>query len=318
MPFFADLAYNASEINHRYLPAPTSLAIRCPAANTAMGIYDRDYQRGGSYQDHQPGFHLGAPTTLTTKLVIVTFVAYVAQLLTQPWLTQFGILPGNWWRWPWHGYRLLTYGFLHDPEDLKHIAFNMPALWIFGRDVEARYGSREFLLFYLVSIVVAGLAWTLAEVPTGGAAAMLGASGGVSAVVILFAMNFPHRTVLLMFVIPMPMWVLAVFIVMMDAFGTVSRAGTVAFTAHLGGAAFGFLYYKSRMRLERWLPTRDWLTRLKPKPKLRVHAPDEHDDTDSEVDEILKKIQEQGQDSLTRRERRILEEASREYQRRRH
>jgi hypothetical protein len=121
-----------------------------------------------------------------------------------------------------------------------------------------------------------------------------------------------------MFIIPMPMWVLAVLIVVMDAFGAVERSGEVAFTAHLGGAMFGFLYYQWRWRLERWLPTGSLLKRLRPKPKLRVLDPDTVDDaTDSRVDEILKKIQEQGQDSLTRGERRYLEQASREYQKRR-
>jgi hypothetical protein len=121
-----------------------------------------------------------------------------------------------------------------------------------------------------------------------------------------------------MFVIPMPMWVAALIIVAMDAFGAVKRSGDVAFTAHLGGAAFGFLYYQWRWRLERWLPSGSLLKRLRPKPKLRVLDPDAPDNaTDSRVDEILKKIQEQGQDSLTRGERRILEQASREYQKRR-
>jgi hypothetical protein len=135
--------------------------------------------------------------------------------------------------------------------------------------------------------------------------------------VILFAMNFPHRTVLFMFFIPMPMWVLAVIIVGMDALGAVNRSGDVAFTAHLGGAMFGFLYYQWGWRLERWLPSGSLAKRLRPKPKLRVIDPDQVDSTDSRVDEILKKIQEQGQDSLTRGERRILEQASREYQKKR-
>ena len=118
----------------------------------------------------------------------------------------------------------------------------------------------------------------------------------------------------------MPMWVFAVIIVGMDAMGAVNRSGSnVAFTAHLGGAAFGFLYYKWGLRLERWLPGLNWSPSLRRRPKLRVLDPDsvEPDSTESRVDEILKKIQEHGQDSLTRGERRILEEASREYQRRR-
>jgi membrane associated rhomboid family serine protease len=286
-----------------------------------MGLYDRDYQRGGNYGP-QPGFHMSAPRAMVTNLVIVNAIVYVVQILTggeNGWITENLSLHAHWYRQPWQVYQLITYGFLHDPTNLWHIAMNMLVLWMFGRDVEYRYGKREFLAFYLVAVVVAGLAWTLAEIPNrnGFSPVVLGASGGVSAMVILFAMNFPHRTVLFMFVIPMPMWVLALIIVGMDAYGAIDRSGNVAFTAHLGGAIFGFLYYQWGWRLERWLPGDITWKRLRPKPKLRVLDPDQNDSTDTRVDEILKKIQEQGQDSLTYGERRTLERASREYQKRR-
>jgi len=281
-----------------------------------MGFYDRDYQRGGYYA-RSPGFRLGAPRTMTTNLVIVTCFVYLAQLLSNNWVTHVCELSADWYRQPWQAYRLLTYGFIHSPTDLWHILLNMFALWLFGREVESRYGRREFLAFYLVAIVIAGIVWTMAEIPSRGNSIVLGASGGVAAVVVLFAMNFPYRTILFMFVIPMPMWVAAVIMVVMDAFGAMNRSGTVAFTAHLGGAMFGFLYFQWGWRLERWLPSGELWKRLRPKPKLRVHDPDTADDTDTRVDEILKKIQEQGRDSLTRSERRTLEEASREYQKKR-
>jgi membrane associated rhomboid family serine protease len=284
-----------------------------------MGIYDRDYQRSG-YDDREPGFHLGGPTTLTTKLVIVTFVVYLAQLLTSPWLTGVFSLNPEWYRRPWTVYQLLTYGFLHSDVDLWHILLNMLGLWVFGREVESKYGSREFLAFYLLAIIVAGIVWTLTEIPAGGSAAMLGASGGISAIMILFAMNFPHRIVRFMLVLPMPMWVLAFILVVSDALGAVRRSGNVAFTAHLGGAAFGYLYYRYGWRLARWLPSEAWLKRLQRRPKLRVLDPDSdgESETDLAVDEILRKIQDHGKDSLTRRERRILQKASEKYQKRRH
>jgi hypothetical protein len=163
--------------------------------------------------------------------------------------------------------------------------------------------------------------WTFAEIPDSGVATALGASGGVVAVVILFAFNFPHRTVLFMFFLPMPMWVAALILVGFELTGAMGRpgAGNVAFTAHLGGAIFALWYYKSGMRLERWLPNQQsWKASLRRKPKLRVVDSDATDDdtTDNRVDEILRKIQQHGQDSLTRGERKILEEASREYQKR--
>jgi membrane associated rhomboid family serine protease len=287
-----------------------------------MGFYDRDYQRG--YNGPQSGFNLGAPTTLTTKLVIVMFAVYVVQLLTKGWFTNLFSLYPNVLRQPWHLYQLLTYGFLHDVGDLRHIVYNMIGLWFFGRAVEYRYGSREYLAFFLVAVIAAGLVWVLGEFAANRRMvdfpAMLGASGGVTAVLILFALNFPHQTVLFMFFIPMPMWVLALILVGVDAMGAVNRAGNVAFTAHLGGAVFAFLYFQWGWRLERFLPSGAMLKRMRPKPKLRVVDPDSpdspDDSTDAQVDEILKKIQEHGRDSLTRRERRILEDASREYQKR--
>lgn len=284
-----------------------------------MGIYDRDYNRDDSY-DHGPGIHLGGQRTLTTNLVIFTCGVYLAQLLLGPAFTGFFALDGDWYRHPWQAYQLLTYGFLHSPRDLWHILLNMFVLWMFGRELEYKYGRREFLYFYLVGILSAGIVWTLAEIPSAQQAEVLGASGGISAVLILYAMNYPRRTVLFMMVIPMPMWVLALILVAIDVNGAIGRSGTVAFTAHLGGALFGFLYYRWGGRLERLLPSRSWRPRLGRSAKLRVHNPDTVDqaeDEDDQVDEILRKIREHGQDSLTRSERRILEKASREYQKKR-
>jgi len=172
--------------------------------------------------------------------------------------------------------------------------------------------------------VVGNLLWALGEFVANrgfvSGPAVYGASGGISAVLILFALNFPHRTMLFMLFIPMPMWLGAMIIVGLDAFGAIHRSGNVAFTAHLGGALFAFLYFQGRWQLARLLPSGDLLKRLKPKPKLRVHDPDPDstdDSTEAQVDEILKKIQEQGRASLTRQERHILEEASQKYQKKR-
>ena len=152
---------------------------------------------------------------------------------------------------------------------------------------------------------------------------MLGASGGIAAVLILFCLNFPHQLLYVYGILPVPAWVFALIFVGQDCDRHV-RSSTARWCrmlhspAHLGGALFGLLYFQSGMRLERLLPSGSMLERLQPKPRLKVHDPESADDTEAAVDEILKKIQEHGRDSLTRRERQILEEASREYQKRRH
>ena len=293
-----------------------------------MGIYDRDYERNSSYDD-SPGIRLGGPRTWTTNLVLVMFAVYGVQLLTKPaqggdgWFTDLFSLHADVFRRPWMAFELLTYGFLHDVDDLRHILFNMFGLWMFGRIVEEKYGRHEYLAFFLAAVVFAGACWLNGELIAGqqlGNAMMLGASGGIAAVLILFCLNFPRQQILLMFVLPLPAWVLAIVFIGGDMLGASGRLGDrVAYTAHLGGAAFALGYFFSGWRLTRWIGA-DWkMPKLGRRPSLRVLDPeDEHEDsTEEQVDNILRKIREQGQDSLTRGERRILEEASREYQKRR-
>jgi hypothetical protein len=125
-----------------------------------------------------------------------------------------------------------------------------------------------------------------------------------------------------MFVIPMPMWIAAVIVLAFDVRGAMLREGNVAFTAHLAGAVFGLYYYKFGWPLARWLTGRGGSFSMRRGPKLRVHEPDEdaedeEDDLSRQVDAILQKIQDHGQDSLTWSERRLLEKASRKYQQKR-
>jgi membrane associated rhomboid family serine protease len=286
-----------------------------------MGIYDRDY-----YRPEEPGYHVSiASWSLTTKIVIVNVAVYLLQLLAkqQPgdmgWLGGTFALDANWWTQPWTFFQLLTYGFLHSPDYIWHIVFNMLVLWFFGRELEARYSRKEFLLFYLAGIVVAGLIWSGVQYfYWGSRATCLGASGGVAAVVVLFAFNFPRREVLLWFVIPMPMWALAMFWVATDIYGAINQSSNIGYEAHLGGAAFALAYYKLGWRLGGGMPSGLGWPSMRRSPNLRVHrpegAPDE--DLESRVDQILTKIQEQGLDSLTRKERQILEKAGQKYKER--
>ena len=130
-----------------------------------MGIYDRDYERNGGY-GQAPGIRLDGPLTLTSKLVLITFGFYVVQLAVET-STSWLLLPSSWFQRPWESYRLLTYGFMHDTSGLQHILVNMLVLWMFGRELERKYGQREFFWLYLGAIVFAGFGWSLIETLTG-------------------------------------------------------------------------------------------------------------------------------------------------------
>jgi membrane associated rhomboid family serine protease len=221
-------------------------------------------------------------------------------------------------------WQLLTAGFVHAPlgshAQFAHLGMNMFALWMFGRDVEQKIGKWEFLRFYLTSIVAASLVWALVNYFIYGrvGAASYGASGAVSAVVILYVLNFPTRTLLLFGVAAVPAWVIGVLYIGLDIVGTLTKWQPVAYEAHLAGAAFALAYQKlginfGKLWPRRWKMPSDW---LKPKPQLKVHEPDNdpdetYRDLDEKADEILAKLHREGEHSLSRQERRILEDYSR-------
>jgi membrane associated rhomboid family serine protease len=232
---------------------------------------------------------------------------------------------------PWLWWEFLTYGFAHSPYDYTHILFNMMGLYFLGRDVEDAYGPKEFLRFYLAAMVFASVVWCVVNRLTGapGGAIAYGASGAIAGVVILYALNFPHRMLLLFFVIPVPAWLCGVLIVVLDMLGAsghgleVSGHGgekvQIAYSMHLAGAAFAAIYYQcgwNFARLTSWWTA--WPSFFRRKPALRVHHPNDAtlDDLGEQVDRILEKISREGEASLTAKERQMLETASRAYQHR--
>lgn len=290
-----------------------------------MGLYDRDYVR-----EEPRGFFLGGDRSLVVNLIVANVGIFLVDSLFELGLQEKMVLQADLFRRPWQAWQLLTYGFAH--QDVWHVVFNMFGLFLFGREMEMHYGRKEFLTFYLVSLAVAGLVWvgsTFAQVvdPTNlWRYRCLGASGAVMAVMVLFVCHYPRRTFHWNFFIPVPAWLLAVLYIAGDL-QVLRHAGqgpTIAVAAHLGGAAFGFAYYKARWRLSDWLPSRGTMRRLQTRTKLRIHKPADHEerrgseDLGVRVDRILEKIHREGESSLTAEERRTLEEASRRYQQRRH
>ncbi len=297
----------------------SSLARQPPFQGFLMGIYDRPYLHD---DERSSGWTSGR--SMVVNLIIVNVVIWLAGAF-EPRLEGWLALQSNLFYKPWQCWQLVTYGFVH--HGVLHILFNMLFLYFFGRDVEGIYGRYEFLRLYLVAIVLAGLVWVVATAPTTAAdrpIPLVGASGGVMAVVILFVLHFPRQTIYIWGVLPVPAWVLGVFFVVGDLLGFASpreaEGGvSVANIAHLTGAAFAFVYFRAKLNLGRLVPRRlgEWGGQLF-RPKLRVHDPDrDARDLNRQVDAILEKISREGESSLTKKERRTLEEASRRYQRRR-
>ena len=227
---------------------------------------------------------------------------------------------------PWHWWQLLSYGFAHDTHTMWHIVGNMLMLGMFGRHIEPIYGRKEFLRFYLFTLVLCSVAWAVKEklfFPQHHAS-LIGASGAVTAVFMLFVFHFPHQKLLLYFVIPVPAWLLGLFVILSNLFavrmpGHEGAAG-IAFDVHLVGIVFAAAYFRFRWRITNFWPDLDWLLTLRRKvrvwraqSRLKIHDPEptipDHK-LANESDRILAKLNAEGDQSLTPAERRILEKYS--------
>jgi membrane associated rhomboid family serine protease len=305
-----------------------------------MGIYDRGYYKDDEWKGPAGSRH-GGTLSIVVILIIINSAVLLLDMFTgqatlagQPVdsqkLASFLSLkhglgepgaPGPLDN-PLYVYQLLTYGFAHSSitsdRGIFHLLFNMLVLFLLGRQVEERYGRAEFLRIWLVALVVGGLTWLAISVMSGRQAQVLGASGAVTAVVMLFIFNFPQATIHFMGFLPMKAWVVGIILVAGDLLSAAGAEGNVAYDVHLSGAAFAAAYHYGKWNFG-WLKF-DWLTnRLARRPRLKVHDPGRSatDSLSGEADRILDKINREGESSLTRRERRILERYSREVRERR-
>lgn len=212
-----------------------------------------------------------------------------------------------------HGmvWQLGTYMFLHQPTNLFHILINLMILWFFGREVEYFIGPKYFTRLYLLGGMFGGLLWLALNFQAPGY--LLGASAGVLACVIAFATLFPDReiTFLVFFVLPVTIKAkyMALIAIAIDIVPLLSRTDpNVAHLAHLGGAAFGYVFikYLGYGATPRWV---GWLQNAGRKRTPTPRPISDEEFIRQKVDPILDKIAREGMQSLTRAERKILESA---------
>ena len=188
-------------------------------------------------------------------IIGINILVYLAEFLLKniPIIPLFAMRPIAVIRggWVW---QFFTYMFVHDPRSISHILFNMFALFIFGRQVEWKMGSREFLLYYLLTGVLAGIFSFVVYLLTGYAwIALMGASGAIFAVQLAFAAFFPSSIVYLWGILPLRAPVMVLGFTGLELFFMLTgRGGNVAHTTHLAGFAFGWIYFLARFGINPW------------------------------------------------------------------
>ncbi|MBQ0070758.1 MAG: rhomboid family intramembrane serine protease [Spirochaetales bacterium] len=150
-------------------------------------------------------------------------------------------------------WQFFTYMFVSG--SVMHLLSNMIALLVFGRVVEHAVGTKEFLLYYfLTGVLCSGAAYAYSAFAGRYQMVILGASGAIYAVMLLFAVILPQAVVLVFGIIPVRAPILVLFYFLLDFFGQFSSDG-IAHNVHLFGIFFGTLYMLIRMRMN---PLKAW------------------------------------------------------------
>jgi membrane associated rhomboid family serine protease len=292
-------------------------------------LEDRDYMRQPEYTPR---------VSMTVVLVVINVIAFIAECIAYGYpprilegnhfaLSVEGIKSGFYWQF-------LTFQFMH--AGLLHILFNCWTIFVFGREIEQQFGARKFLTLYFSSGIIGGVVQVLGGLiwPSHLGTAVVGASAGAMGLIAAFAALYPEQ-VLTIFILVFPVnvrakyllggiAVLSVLCILFPAsIFTLLLGQNVSNAAHLGGMAMG-LFYVFQVLQGRWLHFKNPVRREeKPREVVAARAgenkfwrsaPDKEevskdDFLQNQVDPILDKISAHGIQSLTAREREILESA---------
>ncbi|MFH1845344.1 MAG: rhomboid family intramembrane serine protease [bacterium] len=264
------------------------------------------------------GFRRQSSSTILTLLVInvsVALLCFFSPDLKGLCQRTFGLVPAK--AIPQlHLWQFGTYMFLHG--GLWHLAFNMFALWMFGSEIEARWGRQVFLMYYFFCGLGGGLVYTVTS--WGSPIPLVGASGAIFGILLAYGLMFPDRKILLYFIFPIKAKYFVMIIGLFELLAAQQqRSDGIGHYAHLGGMLFGYFFLLSGSRgagaglglsnltaaWRRWR-TRSRLRVVRPEPGNGRPEPNR-----DRVDEILEKISRKGLDSLTEEEQDILRKASR-------
>lgn len=263
------------------------------------------------YEQRTYSFGPWAITRAVKYLLLLNIGVFVLEFLWGPELIRlFGLTPalvkkGCIWQ-------PFTYMFLHG--GLLHLLFNMFALWMFGCEIERTWGTREFVKYYLITGIGAGLLTFVlsfnSHIPT------IGASGAIFGILVAFALMFPNRLIYLYFLFPVKAKYLVMFFAVLEFVASFRHTSDgIGHFAHLGGMLIGYLYIKTDWRLPalfRFSGYRRYFRNLRHKRRMR--AVDKEREREQKlmarVDQILERISRVGYQNLTREEKKTLEQAS--------
>jgi membrane associated rhomboid family serine protease len=185
---------------------------------------------------------------VTYALIILNIIFFIVELTGgDAFIAKWAFVPSRFLANPSGDFlTLFTAMFMH--AGWLHLGGNMLYLWIFGDNVEDRFGHIKFIIFYLIC----GLAATFAQLAfnTGSDVPNLGASGAIAGVLGAYILLFPKgsvrvlqgsRVVQVPALIVIGIWIVLQFFSGIGSIVSTVQTGGVAYMAHIGGFVVGFL-----------------------------------------------------------------------------
>lgn len=267
----------------------------------------------------------------TAVLLIMVFLKAFSPPSSEfyPTIRSFLVMHSDTFKWLTRPWTFITHMFLH--EGFWHYAWNMIILYWFARIVGDLIGDRKILPLYLIGGLAGAFFYILWVQISGMTGFALGASGAVMCMVVAAAFIAPEYEMRLLLIGNVRLKYVALGLVVIDIL-TNSASNPGGTMAHLGGAIMGGLYVhflqrgndlteplqrlfdsigKSTQR-ERRAPMKVVHNKKKPARTYTESTSHRSDDVQSQIDDILDKINQSGYDSLTTEEKDFLYRASKD------
>lgn len=190
---------------------------------------------------------------VTSIFIAINFIMFCLTGFLFPSLKYIFSLVPSYILYRHYYWQFLTYMFTH--ATVSHFIFNMLSLYIFGTAVERRVGSREFFLYYLLTGVLSGVASYAMFYVANTNTVLLGASGAIYALLMLFSVLYPRSVIYVFGLIPVQAPLLIILYFIIELISGLSAHDGVAHMTHLSGLVFGLLYIIIRMRMN---PLKEW------------------------------------------------------------
>lgn len=190
---------------------------------------------------------------VTSIFIAINFIMFCLTGFLFPSLKYIFSLVPSYILYRHYYWQFLTYMFTH--ATVSHFIFNMLSLYIFGTAVERRIGSREFILYYLLTGVLSGVASYAMFYMANTNTVLLGASGAIYALLMLFSVLYPRSVIYVFGLIPVQAPLLIILYFIIELISGLTAHDGVAHMTHLSGLVFGLLYILIRMRMN---PLKEW------------------------------------------------------------